>query len=146
MHESRTADQARRLREIEQELDQERDDHGPVSIVALALTAGFVLFLVADALPGGLGGHTGFVLGFLGVAGLAFAALLVAVAAERRSVRSEQDELDRIILIAMLLRRLQARDLPGGNLPAGEDEAALMEREVREISDQLREARRKERG
>lgn len=161
MDDSLNPGQAAVLDRIAHGLEEERPAREPnerQSVVGLAMTVGFVGYLAADALPGGLSGATGFVIGFAGVATLAFAALLFAAALQRRPRLSMAEELDRLVdlrslerdgdewrrkaMLAMLFMQVVERDR---HKDRGA-EAADAQREFCELVELLQQMERKQPG
>jgi hypothetical protein len=96
------------VRQLESSQPTDKDNNSKPNIVALATSVGLILFLVADALPGGLSGVAGFVIGFGSVIGIWLILVVASLAIDNheRRLRLAELELEReheMALLALLV-------------------------------------------
>jgi hypothetical protein len=100
------------VRQLELSQLTDKDNKSKPNIVALATSVGLILFLVADALPGGLSGVAGFVIGFASVVGIWLILVVVALAIdnhERRLAELEREH-EMVLLTLLLATKLEWKE------------------------------------
>jgi hypothetical protein len=97
------------------------------SVVAIVFMVGFVAFLAGEALPGGISGATGFIIGVAGAIGVFALALLVAAL-----IHARQRRMERLLLAAAIV--ITRRRSERAQRKSPEDERAAEAAIVAEIA------------